>query len=388
MDLDNTMMIYDLRPVHGMVHLRLSSGQVVSQLRVSANVNAFREQVQVAMQAEKSPPIFARKLEHVVKPGETLSAVCKAHLRANGVEPTPAQLERLMLAVARGSGVSDPNRIFPGDLLDLSSLVQSTGLPQASPSAQAAASVSVVAAGGRGGQGDSDWRAIAGGRTLSDVMAIVNAAAAADVVSRAVAGGATPVLDRTLDRAVSLGYVPSADRDAVHARITRLATDYGFSPDDFALVGLIESDGFNPRASNGNCHGIIQFCDGPGRGAASAGYGSNPRSILDMSVLQQLDLVDRYFADTGLERIGGAGLADLYLTVLTPAARAERNPSQPLKIAGTQAAVLYEGQDRQASITRHSLEHGLRMNGAQRLDLPEIITPQSRVPMLRVREHG
>ena len=116
----------------------------------------------------------------------------------------------------------------------------------------------------------------------------------------------------------------------------------------------------NPQATNGSCHGIIQFCDGENRGAASVGLKDNPRSILGMGLLQQLDLVDRYFSQAGL-RVNGppVGLDDLYLTVLTPAAKKETRPDAPLPIAGPQARYLHVGQDTRGPITRNSILAGL-----------------------------
>jgi hypothetical protein len=79
-----------------------------------------------------------------------------------------------------------------------------------------------------------------------------------------------------------------------------------------------------------------------------------------MGLLQQLDLVDRYFSQAGL-RVKGppVGLDDLYLTVLTPAARQETRPDAPLSIAGPQARYLHVGQDTRAPITRNSILAGL-----------------------------
>lgn len=213
-----------------------------------------------------------------------------------------------------------------------------------------------------------DWRALLASRVRDNPRAMfgVGWLAVSPLPKDRAAQASAPVLELTLDRAVAKGYLPAAERDAVRDRIERMAEDYGFAPDDFAMVALIESDGLNPRASNGNCHGIIQFCDGAGRGAASVGMAEQPRAILSMSVLEQLDLVDRYFKDTGLDRLGRPELVDLYLTVLTPAARAERDPFKPLNIAGTQARVLYEGGDRSAGITRRSVEQGLKAH-AERL---------------------
>jgi hypothetical protein len=176
-----------------------------------------------------------------------------------------------------------------------------------------------------------------------------------------------PVLDKTLTRAVTKGYMQAEDQRAVRDKILQLATTHGFSPDDFARTTLMESDGMNPRASNGSCHGIIQFCSGGNRGAASAGYADNPKEILSLSVMDQLDLVDRYFTDTKLKDFGPASLDNLYLTVLTPNARNEPRANVPLNIVGRQAAALYEGRDQAGVITRNSLIAGLKQNARERL---------------------
>jgi hypothetical protein len=150
-------------------------------------------------------------------------------------------------------------------------------------------------------------------------------------------------------------------------KIIQLSIQHRFAPDDFARLTLMESDGMNPKASNSRCHGIIQFCDGPDRGAASAGFGSNPRAILNHSVLQQLDMVDKYFEETGLKNYGPASLDDLYLTVLTPAARNETRPNVALNIQGQQAAYLHVNRDIRAPITRNSILAGLHQNANDRL---------------------
>lgn len=180
---------------------------------------------------------------------------------------------------------------------------------------------------------------------------------------------ANPILQKTLDRAVDKGFIPASERQAVHDRILQMASEYKFAPDDFARITLLESDGMNPRASNNRCHGIIQFCDGPDRGAASVGFGANPKAILKQSVLQQLDMVAKYFDDTGLKNFGPASLDDLYLTVLTPAARQETRPNANLNIAGTQASHLYVNKDTRAAITRQSILQGLHQFANERLGL-------------------
>jgi hypothetical protein len=176
-----------------------------------------------------------------------------------------------------------------------------------------------------------------------------------------------PVLQKTLDRAVAKGFIPPQDRTAVYDKILGLAKEHNFAPDDFARMTLMESDGMNPRASNERCHGIIQFCDGPARGAATAGYAKNPKEILNLSVHSQLDLVGKYFNEVGLKNKGPAGLEDLYLSVLNPASRAENSATRPLNIPGAQARDLHVGGDTDNPITRQSIRSGLLQNAAARL---------------------
>jgi hypothetical protein len=179
--------------------------------------------------------------------------------------------------------------------------------------------------------------------------------------------GQHPVLAQTLERAVARGFIPPQERQAVQDKILQLAQKYRFAPDDFARMTLMESDGLNPKASNQRCHGIIQFCDGPNRGAATVGFAQQPRAILGLSVYQQLSLVDTYFQEAGLGKQGPASLDDLYLTVLQPAARQEKQPHVPLPILGPQARDLHVGADTSQAITRQSIVQGLLKNSRDKL---------------------
>ena len=198
--------------------------------------------------------------------------------------------------------------------------------------------------------------------------AALPAATPPNATAKALAGP-HPVLEQTLDRAVAKGFIPAIERGDVYDKIVELSARYRFKPDDFARLTLIESDGMNPRASNERCHGIIQFCDGNDRGAATAGFAANPRAILGFSVYQQLHLVDRYFSEVGIKPggTGQAGLDELYLAVLMPAARNTTDLQAPLGIPGTQASVLHPGRDRSAPITRQSILDGLQQHASERL---------------------
>lgn len=289
-----------------------------------------------------------------VRQGDTLIGIVKRHMNAVGRPVDDAQALRMAHQLAREHRIANPDLILPGQQLSLQRLVAPTVSAAQWARSQAQPAATVVTTSPPNGAG-------------------VEKGAMAEAAPRPVARGyqtdqTHPVLERTLQRAVQRGFVPPHEVQAVHRRILDMADKYGFSPDDFAKVSLMESDGMNPRATNGSCHGIIQFCGGPGRGADSVGFGRNARDILGLSVVQQLDLVDRYLADVGLRpQAGGLKLDDLYLSVLMPSARRESRPHVPLQIAGQQAARLHEGGNRAAPITRQSIVQGLVQHAMARL---------------------
>lgn len=278
--------------------------------------------------------------------GDTLIGLVKAHYRQNHQPITEQQAMRLAHQVAARNQIDNPDLILTGQKIDFSSL-----------------RMPALARGEAPGPLDLHPRSAQSVAKLANATALTTNALASRPTAWASSTGASgqhPILDKTLERAIQKGFVHASEAPAVKDKILALADRYNFQPDDFARLSLMESGGMNPQASNGNCHGIIQFCDGPNRGAASVGFKDNPRAILGMGLLQQLDLVDRYFSQAGL-RVKGPpiGLDDLYLTVLTPAARQETRPDAPLPIAGPQARYLHVGQDTRAPITRNSILAGL-----------------------------
>jgi hypothetical protein len=309
-------------------------------------------QVPASMAASLSgslAPAAADSWNTDVRAGQTLSGIVREQMAAKGVTLTSSDALRLSQIVAKANNIQNPNLIHPGQRINLDSLNLTLAQAQASNAAVAASATYQ-----------------SGAVALQSKSAALGAATAVQALSRA-DRGAFPVLEKTLDRAVDKGFIPAQDKQAVMNKIVQLSQQHRFSPDDFARLTLMESDGMNPKASNNRCHGIIQFCEGPDRGAASAGFGSNPKAILSHSVLQQLDLVDKYFDDTGLKNFGPAGLDDLYLTVLTPAARNETRPNVALNIPGPQAAYLHVNRDTRAPITRNSILAGLYQNANERL---------------------
>jgi hypothetical protein len=299
--------------------------------------------------AQPSPPTPDSQTHTVeVQQGDTLIGLVKAHYRQQGLPIGEGQAYRLAHQVAADNGIANPDLIVPGQQVDFARLqlpalarTPADNVPWGTPGSTAQALASRT------------WA------TPTPVPAQLRAQSGAFALNAN--DQDHPVLDSTLARAVDKGYVPASDLPAVRNRVLALADRYRFAPDDFARLTLMES-GMNPQASNGSCHGIIQFCDGPGRGAAAVGMRNNPRAILGMGMLQQLDLVDRYFAHNGLGQGHPAaklGLDDLYLTVLTPAARSEQRRHVALDIAGPQASYLHVDRDRQKPITRDSIVQGL-----------------------------
>ena len=281
-----------------------------------------------------------------VQAGQTLSGIVRDQMAARGVNISSSEALRLSQTVAQANKMPNANLIHPGQRINLESLNLTLAQSQL-------ANRSVVTS-------------AANTNTNINRQTTVNSTTQLQLLSRVDQGG-NPVLEKTLNRAVDKGFIPAQDKQAVMNKIIQLSQQHRFAPDDFARLSLMESDGLNPKANNGRCFGIIQFCDGPDRGAASVGFASNPKAILGRSALDQLDMVGKYFEDTGLKSYGPVGLDDLYLTVLTPAARNETRPNAALNIPGPQAAFLHVNRDTRAPITRNSILAGLHQNANERL---------------------
>ena len=299
-----------------------------------------------------------------VRSGQTLTGIVREQMASRGVNISNNEAMRLAQTVARSNNIVNANMIHPGQALNLDSLnfslQQSLAVKQAIAANQAAAVAAAAPAVTPAANVNTlNSNTAMGSNTLAGTAQV-------QLLTRSDRSG-NVVLEKTIDRAIEKGFIPAQDKQAVMNKIVQLSQQHRFSPDDFARLTLMESDGMNPTASNSRCHGIIQFCDGPDRGAASAGFGANPKAILGYSVLQQLDMVDKYFEDTGLKNFGPVSLDDLYLTVLTPAARNETRPNAALNIPGQQAAFLHVNRDVRAPITRNSILAGLHQNANERL---------------------
>ena len=301
----------------------------------------FKKAMQRALGNTANPAVTAKPAaatvspqQYTVRPGDNLFLIARRVLEGQGADASDQATTRAATQLARGNSLANPDLILSGQVIDLGAL----------------------------GKGD---RVTSNART----DALASKAAATKPIQPVPKALANPIMEKMLDRAVSLQYIGASEKDAVRSKIISISSEYQAKPDDLATVMLMESDGMNPKANNGHCYGVIQFCDGPNRGAASVGYAANPKGILKLGVMDQLDLVKKYFDETGLKKMAPATLEDLYLTVLRPASRAERDPSANLQIPGSQAAALYPGNDRNLPITRKSLLAGLQQNALGKLAL-------------------
>jgi len=311
----------------------------------------------------------------LTKSGDTLIGIVRDEAKSKGINLSGAQEYRLAMSLAAHNGIANPNQIATGRALQvdkLGTLLEdlpnlNTALAQNSASTKTTPAPSSVPA-------------------AQALQANKNIQAPKPQTARAPAVSQHPVLAQTLDRAVARGFIPGNEKQDVFNKILQVANKHKFSPDDFARLTLMESDGMNPQATNQRCHGIIQFCDGPARGAAGVGFGEKPKAILGLSVYQQLHLVDTYFEKVGLPKAGTVPLDELYLAVLQPAARNETRSEAPLGIPGKQSLKLYEGNDNQSPITRNSIIQGLMQNAVDRLNTNNN-SPRNRIQSQKTAEY-
>jgi len=309
----------------------------------------------------------------LTKSGDTLIGIVRDEAKAKGINLSGSQEYRLAMSLAAHNGISNPNQIATGRALQMDKLDAlledlpnlNTTLAQNNTKTNPAPS-SIPAA--------------------QALQTNKNIQAQKPIVARTPAVSQHPVLAQTLDRAVARGFIPGNEKQDVFNKILQVANKHKFSPDDFARLTLMESDGMNPQATNQRCHGIIQFCDGPARGAAGVGFGEKPKAILGLSVYQQLHLVDTYFENVGLPKAGAVPLDELYLAVLQPAARNETRSEAPLGIPGKQSLKLYEGNDNQSPITRNSIIQGLMQNAVDRLNTNNN-SPRNRIQSQKTAEY-
>ena len=132
-----------------------------------------------------------------------------------------------------------------------------------------------------------------GARDGGETAGLVDVATADVLASRQ----SNPVFERTLARAVERGFIPAADQDAVRERVGRLASDYGFEPDDFDLPG-------------GTARIRLEVVDGGDQGHHVAGLGLRDGSfglLPGPAGGHEHDLVERSGPGPRSRRRGGRG---------------------------------------------------------------------------------
>ena len=309
----------------------------------------------------------------ITKSGDTLIGIVREEAKSRGMTLKGPQEYRLAMSLAAQNGIANPNQINTGMTLQMGKLSAMLDDP---------ANLNMALAQSAPNKNNATANSMPAAQALANKEVSAQRAPA----NRTPAVSQHPVLAQTLDRAVARGFIPGNEKQDVFNKILQVANKHKFAPDDFARLTLMESDGMNPLATNQRCHGIIQFCDGPARGAAGVGFGDKPKAILGLSVYQQLHLVDTYFEKVGLPKSGSVPLDELYLAVLQPAARNETRLEAPLGIPGKQALKLYEGNDAQAPITRNSLIQGLMQNAVDRLGTHNN-SPRNRIQSQKTAEY-
>ena len=303
---------------------------------------------------------------YVVKKGDTLSHIAVNTLKSNGEKITNSAINLMIKKIANENNIKNIDLIFPGQKLNIfreNSKVQVNTLNKNRNSEP------IYTIGSIEKKEDLDKHRNTNSNFNSDVSSAITKLKKTKNVGleniAATSFFSNPpkqsnyLLNLTLERAAEKGYLNIDEMSAVRKKINFMAQRYNFRPDDFARVALMESDGFNPKATNGNCHGIIQFCDGDDRGAASIGLSHEPKKILELGVLDQLDLVSQYFEDTDLKSYKPPSLDVLYLTILSPNARSVKDLNEPLPVAGPQASILHVGGSGENPITKASIRRGL-----------------------------
>ena len=307
--------------------------------------------------------------------GDTLIGIVRDEAKSRGISLSGSQEYKLAMTLASSNGIANPNQIATGKQLQLGQL----SALLAAPSSYGSTSVA-------GSKPPSPTANVLQSTPAAQALQ-TNKAMATQKAQASKPASQHPVLAQTLDRAVARGFIPGNEKQDVYNKVLQVSSKHRFAPDDFARLTLMESDGMNPQASNQRCHGIIQFCDGPDRGAAGVGFGEKPKAILGLSVYQQLHLVDTYFDKVGLKKSGPIPLDELYLSVLQPAARTETRSEAPLGIPGKQASKLYEGSDNQAPMTRSSIVQGLMQNTMDRLGSNSNTSPRGRLQSQKTADY-
>ena len=175
-------------------------------------------------------PASTQEVLRTVKSNDTLTQIVRQEATNRGVQLNQAQVYKEVLALAKDNQLSNPNQIWPGQQLKLNQLQANLSMAGAAP------------------LGASAW--------MKGDTSVNPNTSNSEATTSAAASNHQPhsVLRQTLDRAVARGFIPANEKQDVYNKILQVATKHRFSPDDFARLTLMESDGMNPQATNQRCH--------------------------------------------------------------------------------------------------------------------------------------
>lgn len=115
--------------------------------------------------------------------------------------------------------------------------------------------------------------------------------------------------------------VTPAFRDRMHLMASNLTTLQGVPFDSDSAMGCIaweSGETFSPNVRNGagsGATGLIQFMP-----TTAAGLGTTTALLAAMTAVQQLDFVEKYFANAIKAHGALASIEDMYMSILWPAA--------------------------------------------------------------------
>lgn len=143
--------------------------------------------------------------------------------------------------------------------------------------------------------------------------------------------------------------IETSKRAAFQAKIMDCSAFLRISPEWLITIIHLES-AFNPRAQNGSCVGLLQFCT-----ATQQELGVTRSQIISMDIIAQMDLVQKYFKS----RINQFGqpktFVDMYLMVLYPNAANKYEFTEPLPFSEAAKQNNSTFIDENGNITKQSI---------------------------------
>ena len=261
----------------------------------------------------------SQKVVYTVKRGDTLGKIAKAH--GVGVNDI----------MAANPTIKNPNRIYVGQKINIPA--KNTGGGGTPPTPEPPSEHTVK-------RGDTLGKiAKAFGTTVAAIMALNSSIRNPNVISigqkikipnKSSGGTPTPTPDPTPDPSPDPGGGETGSVSIIHAskvsvdfarKVIQVSNRLGINPNNLMAAMHFETAGtFSPsirNAAGSGATGLIQFMP-----ATARGLGTSTTALAQMSAVEQLDWVERYFAPY---RGRMSTLEDLYMAILWPRAIGEPN---------------------------------------------------------------